>query len=94
MPVSGLLLTIERAHEPALRQTLAADARTSAGDTIGGRLVVALDTPSRHADREAWAWLSGLPGVRWIDLVWVSFDAGDDETIAAPAPSRRGGDQA
>lgn len=74
MPVSGLLLTIDRAHESALREMLAADPRTTPGDTLGTRLVVALDTPTQSADEAAWAWLRTLPGVLWIDLVWISLD--------------------
>jgi hypothetical protein len=79
MPVSGLLLTIDPAHEPALRQALSADARTTPGDLVKTRLVVALDTPSRRADEAAWAWLRALPGVSWIDLVWISIDPAEDD---------------
>lgn len=79
MPVSGLLLTIDPSHEPALRSALAADLRTTPGELVGTRLPVALDTPSRQADEAAWAWLRALPGVKWIDLVWISIDPSEDD---------------
>jgi len=81
MPVSGLLLTIDPAHEDTLRAALAADRRATAGDTIGTRLVVVLDTPSKRADETAWEWLRGLPGVRWIDLVWINVDPADTSSV-------------
>jgi len=88
MPVSGLLLTIDGACEVELRKTLGADARVTLGETLGGRLVVALDTPSQSADEAAWAWLRAEPGVRWIDLVWISVDPTEAD-VPLDRPGRR-----
>jgi len=87
MPVSSLLLTITPEAEPALRDALGADPRTTLGDRVGCRLPIALDTPDREADRDAWDWLRALPGVRWIDLVWISIDPEDAEDFTT---ARRG----
>ena len=91
MPVSSLLLTIDPAHEAALRARLVDDARTTLGPTIGTRLVVALDTASRADDEVAWAWLHALPGVRFIDLVWISIDPTEDNE--GREPRRRSNEQ-
>jgi len=88
MPVSGLLLTIDSECEVELRKTLGSDARMTLGDTLGGRLVVVLDTPSQSADEAAWAWLREQSGVSWIDLVWISVDPSEAD-VPLDRPGRR-----
>ncbi len=84
MPVSSLLMTIDSARESELRECLAVDPRTTLGATFGQRLVLVLETASRRDDTAAWAWLKGLPGVLFIDLVWISIDPADDDEVREP----------
>lgn len=79
MPISGLLITLDR--DPAKRaDALAALQRHPSIDLGEGedhRIPIVVDTPSSDEDRAVWNWLHELPGVTFVDVVYVHFDEGE-----------------
>lgn len=76
MPVSGLVITLAE-DSSAMRHALTAmlqSGRVELGARDGRKLAAVLDTPTEQANKDAWQWLSALPGVRHIDVVFVSLD--------------------
>jgi hypothetical protein len=75
MPTSGLVLTAERPeHILPILAALAGEQSIAAGEPVGLRLPVVLDTPDKAADKRVWSWLSSLPGVVSIDVAFISWD--------------------
>lgn len=44
------------------------------GHRRGRRVPIVVDSPDRHADQQIWGWLNELPGVVFVDVVFVHFD--------------------
>lgn len=75
MPTSGLVLTAERPeHIRPILAALAGEQSIAAGEPVGLRLPVVLDTPDKATDKRVWSWLSSLPGVVSIDVAFISWD--------------------
>ena len=92
MPVSGLVVTLvedgqARAH---VIHRLAGDPRFTCGEPVGNRLPVALEAPDDRAARDIHQWLSELPGVEYLDVVFVGFDDDQGQHIPCqPKESRK-----
>lgn len=76
MPISGLLITLDRDSDKRAR-ALAALQHHHAIDIGEGRdhrVPVVVDTPSSDEDRAVWDWLHEQPGITFVDVVYVHFD--------------------
>ena len=76
MPISGLVLTLskdEKAAEKAF-QALSSRGELECGAPMGGKLPAIADTPGADEDRELWKWMNDLPGVDFVDVVFIAFD--------------------
>lgn len=99
MPVSGLVLTLETDDErcegafAALRRC----ASIEVGERHGRRLPIVVDTESSEKDKAVWEWLHSLPGVAFVDVVYVDSSedtAEGDGVCCAPSEGiegRKGG---
>lgn len=78
MPVSGLVLTLssDPVQRDAVLAALCDEPRVEPGRLEGHRLPIVVDTPDREKDEAVWAWLHGLPGVLFVDVVCVHHDEG------------------
>ncbi|MBK8913031.1 MAG: hypothetical protein IPM64_00275 [Phycisphaerales bacterium] len=88
MAISGLVITLEEnaaAAEQAMR-LLRADSRLSLGERAGRRLPLVAETPSAEADASLWADLLATPGVRAIDVTFVSVDSAPSDAAGLHAP--------
>jgi hypothetical protein len=87
MAISGLVVTlIEDASiaDQAIRR-LSADSRLSLGDRAGWRVPLVAETPSAASDAQLWAELLATPGIKSVDVTFVSIDpAGVDEVEPDP----------
>ena len=76
MPVSGLVVSLT--DQPALRQqaidAMGQEPRIEVGMIKQQRMSVVMDTSSSDEDKELWTWLTGLPGVVFVDVVMVGFE--------------------
>ncbi len=91
MAISGLVVTLDDdagAAGQALR-ALAADPRLQLGDGVGSRIPLVAETPSAESDAVLWADLLATPGVKCVDVTFVSVDA---PPVAETEPSRSGRD--
>ena len=76
MPVSGLVVSLSNDVE-ARAQALAAieqESRLECGVIESNRMAVVVDSHSADEDKELWAWLQGLDGVVFVDLIMVGFE--------------------
>ena len=85
MPVSGLVVSLSNDDE-SRSQAIAAinqEPRNEVGVIEANRMAVVIDSPSAAEDKELWAWLNGLAGVVFVDLVMVGFE--EDAASREPA---------
>jgi len=86
MPISGLMLTL--ADDASLAGealgAIAGERRIEVGDREQHRLAVVVDTRTREEDQQLWRWLNDLPGVRFVDVVYVTFEDGSPGRQSAP----------
>lgn len=76
MAISGLVITLEEHAEVAERalRSLRADPRLALGERSGWRVPLTAETPSAAADADLWADLLATPGVRSVDVTFVTVD--------------------
>jgi nitrate reductase NapAB chaperone NapD len=106
MPISGLLITLDR--DPEKKSDAIARLQShpaiDLGDRDGLRLPIVVDTASSEDDRMVWAWLHELPGITFVDVVYIHFDDeghAHDQSMTtpvscaagAPAPSKHSRDE-
>ena len=102
MPVSALVVTL--VEDPALVAATTAELRGDPRFEVGSealgpfeasagerRLPVALDTADEDENRRAWRWLQELPGVAFVDVLFVSFEDAADGGDLDPAPGQPAG---
>lgn len=90
MAISGLVITLEPSEaiaETALR-SLRGDPRLSLGQRAGWRIPLVAETDSAAADADLWADLLATPGVRSVDVTFVSFDPPPAAGAASNAAGR------
>lgn len=76
MPVSGLRITLVDDETIAQRAltALGDDDRVEIGVRNAAHVAAVVDTVDRDEDKHVWRWINELPGVRHVDVVFVSFD--------------------
>jgi hypothetical protein len=81
MPISGLLITLDR--DPSKRTSAIAALQQHPSIDLGEgedhRLPIVVDTPSSDDDRAVWDWLHEQPGITFVDVVYVHFDEDEHE---------------
>lgn len=80
MPITGLVLVLENPTE-TLEQTwqaLATRPEISCGELQGNHLPVVSETEQETASRDLHDWLSDLPGVLQVDVVFVGLDESEE----------------
>ena len=86
MPISGLILTLNA--DAALAAQAVATLSTRPEFLPGARnarwLPVAMEARDDAASRDLHDWLNALPGVDFVDVVYVNFD--EDEATASLTP--------
>jgi len=88
MIVSGLLVTLGTgASLVTLLDAMRARLELTAGQVNDRWLPVALEARDDQHSREVHDWLMALPGVEYVDVTSVNFEA-DDDAQPAPLPSR------
>lgn len=87
MPVSGLVLTLSANGGTAAEAISALKARPEIECEAprGNKLPVAVDTLDRTKDQALWRWINELPGVDFIDVVFISFPEDEDSPEVAEA---------
>ena len=84
MPISGLLVTLRQcADQNVTVQKLRQRSELTVGELNARWLPVALEARDDEHSREVHDWLMALPGVEYVDVTSVNFEADDD---AKPAP--------
>jgi len=85
MPISSLAISLSRdaALADDAARSMEQHPRIEVGRRVGSRLPVVVDTPDREEDKAVWAWINQLPGVAFVDVVFVHFD--DQPTPGAGA---------
>ena len=90
MPVSGLILSL--AADPALAESALATIATRSefvlGERAGRQVPAAADARDDAHARDLHDWLMALPGIEFVDVVYVNFSGDDD----GPAPAEAGTD--
>lgn len=85
MPTSGLVLTLS--DDAALAEQAVASLRARPEFTPGERndrwLPVALEAADDAESRAAHDWLNRLPGVDFVDVVYVNFSENDEAPASA-----------
>lgn len=86
MPISGLILTLNADAELAAQAvaSLSTRAEFMPGERNARWLPVAMEARDDAASRDLHDWLNALPGVAFVDVVYVNFDA--DEATASLTP--------
>jgi len=76
MPISGLAITLERdaALAEQARRALAGDERIELGPQNDNRIAATIETQSQQEDRQLRDWINALPGVTYVDIVFIHFD--------------------
>ena len=88
MPVAGLALTFnqdEALASDAVAQMFKRD-EIQLGELDGRYMAAVLDTADSRASRELHRWIESLPGVDFVDVVYVGFDDHEGEP-STPANS-------
>jgi len=87
MPVAGLTVTLnedEALASAAVGEMFAKD-EILLGEVDGRYLAAVMDTPNSRASRKLHGWIEALPGVDFVDVVYVGFDE-DAGAAAGPQP--------
>ncbi len=76
MPISGLLITLDRdpGRRDAARTALEQHPAIEIGEGKDHRLPIVVDTPTSEEDRAVWEWLHQFPGATFVDVVYIHFD--------------------
>lgn len=92
MPISGLIITTDH-EQPQLaadaRQRLADHPAVTLGVSEGHRHAAVLDTPDAGQDKPVFEWIRSLPGVAFVDVVFVDFDSDAPSLPGQAAPQTR-----
>lgn len=85
MPVSGLIVTLDRAPDVADAAVRAIAQRDdlTLGQRAGVKLPLVSDTADKTHDKALWSWLQRLPGVVHVDVVMIHFDESSSQ-VAYP----------
>lgn len=86
MPISGLILTLNADAELAAQAvaTLSVRPEFMPGERNARWLPVAMEARDDAESRDLHDWLNALPGVDFVDVVYVNFD--EDEATASLTP--------
>lgn len=86
MPISGLLITLDRdrSQRASALAALRDHPSIDVGDGEDHRVPIVVDTLSSDEDRTVWEWLHELPGVMFVDVVYVYFDEDGQRCEASP----------
>jgi hypothetical protein len=86
MPISGLILTLNADAELAAQAVATVSTRPefTPGERKARWLPVAMEARDDAASRDLHDWLNALPGVDFVDVVYVNFD--EDEATASLTP--------
>jgi len=86
MPISGLILTLSSDAELAAQAiaTVSMRAEFMPGERNACWLPVAMEARDDAESRDLHDWLNALPGVDFVDVVYVNFD--EDEATASLTP--------
>jgi nitrate reductase NapAB chaperone NapD len=81
MPISGLVITFspdQMARRFALEALRSHPSIEVGGDRRDARVPVVVETSTSDEDRAVWLWLHELPGVQFVEVVYVHFDHEED----------------
>jgi hypothetical protein len=83
MPISGLVITLSPHEELAAQAvaTLSARPEFMPGERNARWLPVDMESRDDDGSRDLHGWLNALPGVDFVDVVYVNFD--EDEATAS-----------
>ena len=86
MPVSGLVVTFsdDKLISDQAFIAIKNNPQINIGPRQEKRMAIVLDTDSSLEDRILWDWLNTLPGVLFVDVVFVGFENADNETATVP----------
>ena len=86
MPVSGLVVTFsdDKLISDQAFNAIESNPQINIGPRNDKRMAIVLDTDSNLKDRFLWDWLNALPGVLFVDVVFVGFENADNEMAAVP----------
>ena len=86
MPVSGLVVTFSDDKLIGDQAFIAIEnnPQIQIGPRAEKRMAIVLDTDSNLEDRIVWDWLNTLPGVLFVDVVFVGFEKSDNEMATVP----------
>lgn len=86
MITSGLVLTLSSDPVQAGRARAALQARSelTLGQPSQRWLPLVAETTDVRAGRDLHEWLSGVPGVEFVDVVHVSFEESDPSSLPIP----------
>lgn len=87
MPVAGLTLTFNENEALASRAVgeLFKHASIELGEMNGRYIAAVMDTETSHESRDLHRWIESLPGIDFVDVVYVGFD--EEAPIPATALS-------
>lgn len=88
MPISGLVIRLAPSDALARDAVAQLDAHEhiELGPCEHGRLAVVVETPSQELDKQLWIWINDLPGVEFVDVVYVHLD---DDDVESGEPGNR-----
>ena len=86
MPVSGLVVTFsdDKLKSDQAFVAIEINSQISIGPRKEKRMAIVLDTDSSLEDRILWDWLTALPGILFVDVVFVGFENADNEMATVP----------
>lgn len=85
MPISGLVITFDRAVAECSSATeqLNDHGSIELGEAKGHKLAVVVETFSKKEDKNIWEWVQNLPFVANVSVAFVGLD--DDDSRNNPA---------
>ena len=89
MPVAGLTVTLsaDEALASAAVGKMFARQEILLGEVAGRFMAAVMDTPDSGSSRDLHRWIESLPGVEFVDVVYVGFD--EEPRPSQPAAPRR-----